>query len=874
MADNDGSVIIEVNLSIDDAEKEAERLKKKILRLEESLTVGTSKKNTLVEKLKAAEKELEEIQGKTTISGGKAFISSENITRISELKNTISEINNKINKQNEALENTQMELDGVKTRYGEIAKETSLPVSAAEQAKPKIESISEKMKVLLSSLGQGVKEVGSALAKFLISGVTKAVSGLKSLTKNISNLIKNGLKKIISYASKAGESVLSLFKSSQKMSGAFSDGIKNTLKYTLGIRSLFTLFNKLRTALTDGIKNLVQFSSSTNKSISLIQSALTELKNSVATAFEPILTIVSPILTQFINMVSRAADAVARLTAMLSGQKAYTKAITVQEDYAESLEGTANAATEATKSLTGFDEINQLASASSSGGEISPSEMFEITEIEPLSFASWGEAFSEMLDSILIYGIPRLEEALSNFADWFNSFSENLYEMFTFPGIYDKVAILGIELANTLNGLVSQIDWAMLGGSLGAGLNIALNSLVSFVYAFDWLDFGSSLAIMVNNAIAKVNWNGVGQFLWAKFKIAIETLAGFLLNLDMPQLAQAAGNIAISFFDSMVETIQGIDWYALGEQVKAFLVNVDWNSVATAVFTAIGTAFGAATEFLWGLIHDAWEKIVNWWHEVAYEDGEFTLGGLLEGIDSVLSDIGAWIKKHIFEPFMNGFKSIFGIHSPSTVMAEMGRHIMGGLKNGITGTINDVIGAFSGLWTNIKKWWSANVAPKFTLQFWKDKFSTIGEGLKQSIKNGINGAITLMNKFIGWVNEKLNISWDSVTVLGKEIVPAGRMQLLKIPPIPMLAQGAVIPPNREFMAVLGDQKRGNNIEAPEDLIRQIVREESASGDNTQTIQLLIQIIALLRGGIDCDFGTSFNKMVAKANRMNERLNAT
>lgn len=46
---------------------------------------------------------------------------------------------------------------------------------------------------------------------------------------------------------------------------------------------------------------------------------------------------------------------------------------------------------------------------------------------------------------------------------------------------------------------------------------------------------------------------------------------------------------------------------------------------------------------------------------------------------------------------------------------------------------------------------------------------------------------------------------------------------------PSNRQGAVIPPNKEFMAVLGDQKSGNNIEAPESLIRRIVREESGNG---------------------------------------------
>ena len=65
--------------------------------------------------------------------------------------------------------------------------------------------------------------------------------------------------------------------------------------------------------------------------------------------------------------------------------------------------------------------------------------------------------------------------------------------------------------------------------------------------------------------------------------------------------------------------------------------------------------------------------------------------------------------------------------------------------------------------------------------------------------------------------------------------------------IPRLAQGAVIPPNREFMAVLGDQTRGNNLEGPEDLFRQIVREESGGG-SAELVQLLRAILAAVKDG--------------------------
>lgn len=65
--------------------------------------------------------------------------------------------------------------------------------------------------------------------------------------------------------------------------------------------------------------------------------------------------------------------------------------------------------------------------------------------------------------------------------------------------------------------------------------------------------------------------------------------------------------------------------------------------------------------------------------------------------------------------------------------------------------------------------------------------------------------------------------------------------------IPRLAQGAVIPPNREFMAVLGDQRTGNNLEAPEDLIRKIVREESGDG-NGQVVMLLQSLLEAVKAG--------------------------
>jgi hypothetical protein len=117
-------------------------------------------------------------------------------------------------------------------------------------------------------------------------------------------------------------------------------------------------------------------------------------------------------------------------------------------------------------------------------------------------------------------------------------------------------------------------------------------------------------------------------------------------------------------------------------------------------------------------------------------------------------------------------------------------------------------------WEGIKSWFNTNVAPKLTLDYWKTKWANVSNGLKEAFKNGINGAIALFNQFIFWINSKMNFSWPDKYLLGKKIISAGSIQLITIPQIPYLAQGAVLPPNKPFMAMVGDQKNGTNVEAP------------------------------------------------------------
>lgn len=131
------------------------------------------------------------------------------------------------------------------------------------------------------------------------------------------------------------------------------------------------------------------------------------------------------------------------------------------------------------------------------------------------------------------------------------------------------------------------------------------------------------------------------------------------------------------------------------------------------------------------------------------------------------------------------------------------------------------------------------------------------EGIKDIFKgvwNGVvsllEGAVNLIVKGVNWLISQMNRISFTVPSWVPEF--GGKSIGISIPSIsevqiPRLARGAVIPPNREFMAVLGDQRSGNNLEAPEDLIRKIVREESGGG-SAELLPLLQAILSAVKDG--------------------------
>ena len=158
-------------------------------------------------------------------------------------------------------------------------------------------------------------------------------------------------------------------------------------------------------------------------------------------------------------------------------------------------------------------------------------------------------------------------------------------------------------------------------------------------------------------------------------------------------------------------------------------------------------------------------------------------------------------------------------------------------------------------WASIKQWFNTHVKPKLTLEYWKGIFSNIADALAQKIKDGINTAIALCNQFISWLNSRMTLSWNSFSVGGVQVVQAGSFKLLNIPSIPALAQGAVLPANKPFLAMVGDQKNGTNVEAPLETIKQALAEVLTMNGGTGDITIrfegdLAQLARILKPAID------------------------
>lgn len=268
-----------------------------------------------------------------------------------------------------------------------------------------------------------------------------------------------------------------------------------------------------------------------------------------------------------------------------------------------------------------------------------------------------------------------------------------------------------------------------------------------------------------------------------------------------------------------------------------------------------------------GDVADTLSGIIDFLVGVFTGDWELAWQGIKEianGAWSLIKDIitGAWdVIKTVTKGALSIIKSIINvtwnaIKAVTSTVWNAIKKTLSGLWSALKTTAKTVFDAIktkvTGVWDKIKDktsrtWESVTtfvsnkveaiktaITDKFNAA--RDAVKSAFEGIVNFIKAPINQAISIVNNAVGMINNAIGGiesafsfgPWEVPTPFGTKRI-GFHATFPRIGTIPYLASGAVIPPRSEFLAVLGDQKKGNNLEAPESLLRQIVREESGKG---------------------------------------------
>lgn len=409
--------------------------------------------------------------------------------------------------------------------------------------------------------------------------------------------------------------------------------------------TVFGMISKVNSGIMTGINNLAQYSSATNASISSMMSALTQLQNSLATAFAPILSVVAPILTAFMNMLSKAITYIGMFIAALTGQKSFTRAKAVQEDYAASLNKTssgANKAAKATKNnanatkkankeiqtyLSGLDEIRQYQkekdndTPSSStpsaggggggGGYTGPSigDMFEKVPIES-SIADIAKKIKNLIKKEDWEGLG------AYIASGINKGLQKIYDAINWNNVGPKITYFVNAFTRTFNSLVDHIDWDLMGRTVGAGINTIVNTLNLLIEGIDWKNLGAKIGVGINGMFNEVDWSNVGRLFANRINIPFQMLAGVvntlkwdtigksigqglngaIAQLDVNSIGTSLSGLALGILTTLDNALTTTDWSQLGTKLSALLTSIDWVGIFVNAISVAGKAITTLTQ--------------------------------------------------------------------------------------------------------------------------------------------------------------------------------------------------------------------------------------------------------------------------------------
>lgn len=474
------------------------------------------------------------------------------------------------------------------------------------------------------------------------------------------------------------------------------------------------------------------------------------------------------------------------------------------------------------KTLAGFDELSKLSSGSSgSGGPAGTAG----TAALPVTAGTAERAPAVQAGGDIQSILDRLKAAVEPFRTAFDQAFSDISAgagtlLKAFEQVWTDIRSLGSPL----------VEW------FGGSFTTFLNQFVATV--------GSTMGGVLDSAAMVVS------DLWST--VLFPELQTWAVSI-LPFLTELATQLLMTFdtLFQQVKTIFDMIWQQAISPALVIITDIwmdlwdgivaTWDEYGAPIFDQLRQAVDNAAQTLlnaWDtIIKPVWDTLMSVLDQVWNEHFKPLWDNVLEFV-AMLAEAALQIYNSFIQPLVNWFIDTFGPPIAETISMVVERigtvlstaaDVANGIIEALKGVVNFVAGVFTGDW---ERAWEG-IQGIFT-GIWNGIVSAL-EGAVNFIIDGVNWIISQMNKLSFTIPDWLPGGGQTI---GFNIP---RVQEVRLP---RLARGAVIPPNRAFMAVLGDQRSGNNIEAPESLIRSIVREESGAGNAA----LLREILAAIREG--------------------------
>nr|DAU55014.1 MAG TPA: minor tail protein [Caudoviricetes sp.] len=518
--------------------------------------------------------------------------------------------------------------------------------------------------------------------------------------------------------------------------------------------------------ITAGLRALKDYLWEAIKTNNEAVAAIARLKGALMTLAQPIVEVVIPAFTLLINVLTRIVTAVAKLVSMLFGttiQKsaAGAKALNKQKN---AIEDVGEAAEEASGSLADFDELTTISysdNKSSGSGGLGDMGLDASGGIAP--------DFTSMIDDGL----------------------SAILELFTGAALLALGAILTFSGANIPLGIALMVlgaiaiwdaiseNWdaikEMLQGPLGWAVAIISTALlvIGAILIFTGANVPLGIGLLIAGAI------GLATTVAANWSFIVEALQG-PLGLVMGLLSTAFLVLGVIILFTGASLPLGLGLLIIGAVGMAASIAPNWNTIVEALQGPLGAV-------------------------VALVSGALLVLGIILLFTGVGIPLGVGL-------------------------------ILAGAA-GLVGTVavnwDFIQDKIMSIWDGIKNWWNTKVKKYFTAQYWQDLGRKMLNGLSDGLKNAWTAVKNWVLDKVQWIIDAFSraANFFSNTFSKKNNLGSGgvggygaykpqSMPALRRAEVPALAQGAVIPANKKFLAVLGDQTSGTNVEAPLSTIQQ------------------------------------------------------